>query len=160
MMKALILCALVAAGCGGSSAARPAFPDTWDEDDPMAQNDGRLIDEDAEKKVSAPRPGPRPLTRADLTAVLDAGPGAFLSTVQVRAVASDGGFSGWEIVSLWPDDGVELHPGDVVTAVNGRKIERPEHLAELWESLRSSRALIVDYTRAGERRQLLVKIED
>jgi S1-C subfamily serine protease len=99
-----------------------------------------------------PRPARAPLTRSALVAVLDAGPGAFLATVRVTAARQQGRFVGWEIDSLWPGADVGLAPGDIVTAVNGRSIERPEALPELWQSLRGATEIVVDYRRGLEAR--------
>ena len=48
--------------------------------------------------------------------------------MDVRASRAAGRFVGWEILSLWPNARIELRPGDVVLAVNGRTLERPESL--------------------------------
>src|SRR5262249_43375095 len=91
-----------------------------------------LIEEPARAPSPPPPPPPRParaeLTRTALNAALDAGPGAFLAKVRVVAARSAGRFLGWEIEALWPGAAVGLERGDIVTAVNGRTLERPEAL--------------------------------
>src|SRR5437899_1419764 len=75
----------------------------------------------------APRPGR--LWRRDVTATLSRGLGDFLTRLQVEPLLAGGKFRGWRIVKLREGDsmwnGVDLAPGDVVTAVSGRPIERP-----------------------------------
>ncbi len=110
--------------------------------------------------ASPPRPPPPPprparaeLTRAALDATLDAGPGAFLAKVRVIAARPGGRFLGWEIESLWPGANVGLEPGDIVTAVNGRSLERPEALPVLFQELRGASEVVVEFRRGLERRQ-------
>jgi hypothetical protein len=127
----------------------------------------RLPDEpppEAQMRVPAPAPPPDPtrprMTRAQLYRVLDAGPGAFLRTVRVRASHGPKGFAGWEVLALWPDAHIDIGPGDVVVRVNGRPIERPEQLNQVWDSLRSVFEFVVEYRRGGERRELRVTVVD
>lgn len=104
------------------------------------------------------------ILRAELTPVLDAGLGRFLQGVLTEPRLEDGDFVGFEIVSLYPDDPrfarLDLQPGDVVTKVNGRPIERPEHAIEVWSSLRVASQLLVEYLHEGERRELRFEIVD
>ena len=98
------------------------------------------------------------ILRPRLAAVIDAGPGDFLRGVDVRPAFADNQFTGWEIVSFWPGDprygDLDLAPGDVVRRVNGRVIQRPEELQQVWESLRFAPELLVEVDRQGEARQL------
>jgi hypothetical protein len=139
-MKRLLLVFVCA--CGGSSPPPPTEP---------------LITEEMVPPPARPPGPPRPaapvLTRTALNAALDAGPGAFLARVDVRAARAAGRFAGWEIVSLWANARIELRPGDVVLAVNGRTLERPESLSALFTELRSAREIVVDYRRGLERRE-------
>ena len=135
-MKRLLLVFVCA--CGGSSPPPPSEP---------------LITEEMVPPPAAlpPRPAAPVLTRTALNSALDAGPGAFLARVDVRAARAAGRFAGWEIVSLWPNARIELRPGDVVLAVNGRTLERPESLPSLFKELRAAREVVVDYRRGLER---------
>jgi type II secretory pathway component PulC len=92
------------------------------------------------------------ITRAQLDSLLAPGPGALLARVKVAAAARDGKFHGWRIVSLPPDTHLELQPGDVVRGVNGQGLERPEHLSAVWEKLRGTHEVVVDFEREGEAR--------
>jgi S1-C subfamily serine protease len=102
--------------------------------------------------------------RSDVVAVLSRGLGEFLTRLQVEPVHAAGGFRGWRIVKLragdpmW--DGTELRPGDVVVAVNGRPIERPEQAFAAFQSLAIANELRVTYERSGARRDLVYPIDD
>ncbi|HKA87438.1 MAG TPA: hypothetical protein VKE22_07210 [Haliangiales bacterium] len=115
-----------------------------------------LIEEPARAPSPPPPPPPRParaeLTRTALNAALDAGPGAFLAKVRVVAARSAGRFLGWEIEALWPGAAVGLERGDIVTAVNGRTLERPEALPALYQELRGASEVVVEFRRGLERR--------
>jgi len=104
------------------------------------------------------------ILRAELTPILDAGLGRFLQGVVTEPRLEEGDFVGFEIVSLYPDDPhfaqLGLQPGDVVTKVNGRSIERPEHAIEVWSSLRVASQLLVEYLHEGEARELRFEIVD
>jgi hypothetical protein len=140
-----------ALGCGGASAdPEPTTPPP------------------AETEAAAPTYEP-PVTsgtilRAELTPVLDAGLGRFLQGVVTEPRLEDGDFVGFELVSLYPDDPrfarLDLRPGDVVTRVNGRSIERPEHAIAVWSSLRVASQLLVEYRHEGEARELRFEIVD
>jgi len=75
-----------------------------------------------------------------------------------------GKFHGFRVAELrgGPNDwsGVDLKPGDVVTAVNGFPIERPEQALEAFQSLAVASELRVDLEREGEPRSLRWAITD
>jgi type II secretory pathway component PulC len=104
------------------------------------------------------------LWRRDVTATLSRGLGEFLTRIEVEPVAPGGKFRGWRIAKLRPNDplwsGVDLAPGDIVTAVNGRKIERPEEALAAFQSLAVASELRVTYEREGARRELVYPIDD
>jgi type II secretory pathway component PulC len=133
--------------CGGSTPAEP----------PRAARPAPSAD------VALPsRPGR--LWRRDVTATLSRGLGDFLTRLEVEPVAPGGKFRGWRIAKLRPDDplwsGVDLAPGDIVTAVNGRKIERPEEALTAFQSLAIASELRVTYERDGARRELVYPIDE
>jgi type II secretory pathway component PulC len=116
-------------GCGGS-VPPPASPA------PIATSAAKVT-------TAAPAPAPLPanaIRRSSVQAVLSAGPGAFLQNVTVdeRPIFVSGKFHGFRIAALKGDawTGIDLHPGDVVTRVNGFSIEHPEEFAEAFYSLR------------------------
>jgi S1-C subfamily serine protease len=140
------LLVVVLLGCAGSSG-RPEFPTPEDAEAAPAR-----------RAAVAHGAG---VARADLDRTLAAGPGAFLARVHVRVAHEGSAFRGWELVALDPPyDGSGLAPGDVVTRVNGRVIERPEELQEAWHALRGADAITVEYLRGGDRRELRVPVVD
>ncbi len=158
-MRGLIAASLAGAltvGCGPK--VRPDYPEPEDEDDPMAL----MGDAGARPaRVEAPpveRRAAGQVTRAELNGVLEGGIGAFLSGVEVEAAFVNDRFFGWEIVSFWSDEprfaGVDLVPGDVVKSVNGRAVERPEQLQELWDALRTATSIHVQVFRNGTLHEL------
>ena len=104
------------------------------------------------------------IPRAALLTVLDAAPGRFLAHVDTEPHFVQGRFHGWTLASFFPGDRrfeeVDLAAGDVVLSVNGRSIERPDQLMQVWEGLRRERALIVVMERDGVPRQLRYEIVD
>jgi S1-C subfamily serine protease len=73
-------------------------------------------------------------------------------------------FRGWIIRSLYPRDAcyeqVDLRPGDVVLKVNGKAIERPEQASEVFQSLSSAPALVVEFLREGAPMKLTFQIAE
>lgn len=85
--------------------------------------------------------------------VLSAGIGAFLAGVQVEPAFDADRFTGWEIISFWPDEPrfatVDIIPGDVIKTVNGRSLERPEHVQALWQTLPTAASIDILLVRNG-----------
>jgi len=153
---------------------RPDYPLITEEDDPAARaariGGGPKSDEASGAALAPPRKPRGPLTRTgtirrdELDTVLDAGPGAFLRGMTVDAEIVDRRLRGWRIRRFWPDDPrferVDLLPGDVVLAVNGHLIVRPEHFQRVWDGLREAKVLFVEVERAGAVFQLQYTIVD
>jgi hypothetical protein len=101
------------------------------------------------------------LERADVVATVDAGLGAFLQEVEVRASMVDGAFQGFEIVRFDKPDrwrGVGLLPGDVIVRINDQPIERPEQAYAAFAALKSAPALEVSYLRQDRAMRLSLPI--
>jgi hypothetical protein len=146
--------------------APPKRDDAWEEKhDPM---DGAAPTEGSEPESSLDQPYPRVSTgviaRGALVPVLDAGLGRFLQNVDTEPAFHKGAFVGFRILSLFPGEpefaSLDLRPGDTVTRVNGKPIERPEQAIDVWEDLRSASKLVVDYRRDGEPLTLRFAIVD
>jgi len=94
------------------------------------------------------------IERAQLVPVIDAGLGRFLQGVDTEPDLREGNFVGFTIRRLYPQDErfatLDLQPGDTVTRINGEPIERPEQALRVWEGLRVSSQLLVEYLRDGE----------
>lgn len=104
------------------------------------------------------------IPRGALAGVLELGLPRFLRGVLTEPHLEDGSFVGYRIMQMYPDDPrfqtLEIQPGDTVTRVNGRSIERPEQAYEVWMSLRVSSELLVDFLHEGEERQIRFAIVD
>lgn len=113
----------------------------------------------------APAPdAPARLTRAVLDEAVRAGLGAFLSAVSVTPSFARGRFAGWRVddarhLARWNAAGMSLRRGDVVTAVNGASLERPDDALTLFNALRGAGELRVDVLRAGAPITLRVAVE-
>lgn len=138
-----ILFVALVAGCAGTSKPAPEAP--------HAEPAGQLATEAF-------------VTRGELRVILDAGLGRFLQRLETEPVLVDGEFRGFRLTRLdvdGPNAGlVDLREGDVVQALNGRSIDRPEHALAAWESLRDADAIVVTFVRGGARRELRVPIVD
>jgi S1-C subfamily serine protease len=117
----------------------------------------------------AKAPSEMAVARAAVHAVISDGLGAFLERVDLddQPVFVGRRFHGFRIAALrdstsWSGfwAGVDLKPGDVVTAVNGFPIERPEQAQTAFESLDVASELRIAYERAGEPRELVYTIVD
>ena len=166
-MRHLVLGVLLLA-CGPKG--RPDYVVPSDEDDPLAQP--ARASEPPVEPVAAPAAAPPPpadmistgaIPRAELAAVLDAGPSSFFQALAIEPSFAQDRFDGWEIRKL-PVDGrfarVDLATGDVVVRVNGKLVQRPEEFQDLWESLRFASELVVEYRRQGQPRELRFAITD
>jgi len=104
------------------------------------------------------------LSRRDVVATLSRGLGDFLTRVELQPSLSGGKFRGWRIVKFREGDplwvGTELAPGDIVTAINGRPIERPEQALTAFQSLAVAHELRVTYERDGAKKETAYPIDD
>jgi S1-C subfamily serine protease len=139
----LVAASLATLGCGSASVATGPVTET-------------SLDQGAE---AMPAPAQRICTdsdfaigRAALEEVLSAGPAGVLASVQTDSVVDDGKFVGFRIVSfrVEVDPCLDLREEDVLTRVNGRVIERPEHYFEVFEALRTAKEIRFDLLRDGE----------
>ncbi|MGH2901372.1 MAG: hypothetical protein ACRDMZ_22030, partial [Solirubrobacteraceae bacterium] len=103
------------------------------------------------------------IARARLIAVLDAGPGMFLRQLEVSPRMAGDRFVGWQLVQLidraGPLGDVDVAPGDVLLAINGKPLERPDELQRLWDSLRTANELKAQLARGDARLELRFTID-
>jgi type II secretory pathway component PulC len=109
--------------------------------------------------------GEQKITRAAVHEVVAAGLGQWLQGVQIERVLEGRKFKGWKIGVLHLANpcyaAVDLRPGDVVTAVNGKgpkQLERPETAQEIFASLMQAPAIEVSFLRNGQPRVLRFEI--
>jgi hypothetical protein len=106
----------------------------------------------ASDSSTAALPRPSFLVRREVLRVLDRGAGDFLSSIDDDPMVVGGRFRGW-LFRGWRDTRyatADFLPNDLVLRINGRVIERPEQLGELWETLRTAGELVVDLERDGK----------
>lgn len=118
-----------------------------------------------ERPVAPPGKGLRSGTieRARLIAVLDGGPGAFLRQLEVTPRMDGERFVGWQLVQLLDRTGplveVDVAPGDVLLAINGKPLSRPDQLQAVWDSLRTANELDADLWRGADKVRLSFRID-
>jgi len=116
-------------------------------------------------EVACPaRIAPGVVGRSALTRTLDAGLGSWLRGVDVEPQIEDGRFQGWRVRAIHPGDpcwaDVDLRPGDVVSRINRRPIERPEEAQAVWSALRGAGEIVVELVRGREARTLRFAVMD
>lgn len=137
-------------GCASSTPAR----------DTTARSSAVVAEAPTESTPPAPPPAVAggSIAREDLVATLDAGFGHFLSNVETEPARDGERFVGFRIVRFFEGDarfaGIDLHAGDTVTHVNGRRIERPEDALAAWNELRVASELVVRFLREGNEREI------
>lgn len=164
-MRAAVFSLLVAAlGC--APKVHPA-PVRFDEDLPADRAPAAASPEVAQVQLPDAPPGKGHRTgtiaRDKLLAVLDAGPGTFLRQLEVSARLTGDRFVGWELIQLVdrgsPLYDVDLVPGDVLLAVNGQPVSRPDQLQAVWESLRTANAVTAKLWRGKTQLTLAFDVE-
>jgi len=147
--------ALPLLGCGPAFTGLP-------EEGPLVEGSGPGFD--PLRATLEPGEARGSLQRQEVDEGLRLGPQAFLAQVRVTPASLEGRFVGFRLEELFPGDprfaGLDLHPGDVITRVNGRPIESPDQFLGLWESLKTSPSLAVEYLRGGMVRVLRWQIVD
>lgn len=184
----IILCAAIAMGsvlgCENSKLQREMMGDsTWEtsagyedvevrerkhEPDHEWEEKNAPMEGESEPQSSVdgmyPRARTGVITRNDLVPVLEGGLGRFLQNVETEPTFYHGTFVGFRLVSFFPGDldyaSLDLRPGDIVTHVNGRSIERPEQAVQVWDGLRTASDLVVLYRRGDEELALRFRIVD
>jgi S1-C subfamily serine protease len=103
------------------------------------------------------------IARARLVAVLDAGPATFLRQLEVAPQLSGDRFIGWQLVQLLDHTGplhdLDLVPGDVLMAINGKPLSRPEQLQTVWDSLRTANQVTAQMSRGAMALELRFAID-
>jgi type II secretory pathway component PulC len=160
-MRRALLC-LTLAACGPKvDPQTPAFES--DLDTPAKPAAAPVVA--AERPTAPPGKGLRTGTieRARLIAVLDSGPGAFLRQLEVTPRMDGQRFVGWQLVQLLDQTGplhdVDVVPGDVLLAVNGKPLSRPDQLQAVWDSLRTANQIDAELWRGDAKLTLSFLVE-
>lgn len=164
-MRSALLLTVALAACGPKVAPKT---NVYDEDlGPRAT----ATDPEAPPAAEAPRPvapvgkGLRSgtIARDKLVAVLDAGPGAFLRQLEIAPQLNGERFVGWQLVQVLDRSGplvdVDLVPGDVLLAINGKPLSRPDQLQTVWDSLRTANQVTAQLWRGQAQFSLEFAIE-
>lgn len=165
LVVALFVALFVASGC----SPRSDLPRTPDDDLDVAtpapaRSDPAPLPDEA-RAVAPPGKGLRTgtIARPRLIAVLDAGPASLLRQIEVAPQLSGNQFVGWQLVQLLDRTGplgdVDLVPGDVLLAINGKPLSRPEQLQTVWDSLRTANAVVARMWRGDQKLELHFAID-
>lgn len=163
-MRAIVASVLFVIACGPKVAPTGS---AFDEELPKEQaQTTQPATPAAPARVEAP-PGKGLRTgtieRSHLVAVLDQGPGAFLRQLEVTPRMDGNRFVGWQLVQLLdptsPLRDVDVVPADVLLAINGKPISRPDQLQTVWDSLRTANELRALVWRGDNKLELAFTIE-
>lgn len=171
MRQLLVACLgtylVTSAACGPKVApAPPSFDEDLDGEraTPVETSDAR--EAPAARPVAPHRGGGSrtgKIARERLVSVLDAGPPSFLRQVEVAARLDGKRFVGWELVRILDRAGplaeLDLAPGDVLLAVNGKPLSHPDQLHTLWDSLRTANQVTAQLWRGSAQLTLAFEIE-
>jgi len=109
----------------------------------------------------SPASAPAPVAgirRSELQRYVRQGAQSFIQLVRVRATFRHGRFFGWRIQSYAGPGPVQ--PGDVVTRVNMKPLERPDQFMKVWEQMGNESELVVELWRQGQPLTLRYPIVD
>ena len=162
-MRALCFVALVTVACGPKVSTQPVFDEDLGGKGAPANTAATPVE--VARPEAPPGKGLRKGTieRAKLVAVLDGGPGQFLRQLEVAPHMDGQRFIGWQLVQLLDHNGplydVDVVPGDVLLAVNGKPLSRPDQLQSIWDSLRTANTIDAELWRGNAKFQLQFTIE-
>ena len=99
------------------------------------------------------------VARSDVSKFMDHGPAFLLTQIEVKPVHGKEGFEGYRLVSTRGGVRSFMEPqiqlGDVVTHVNGIRLERPDDYLQAWNSLAKTEWIRVDFKRDAEKKHAL-----
>ncbi len=106
------------------------------------------------KKVEAPSKDLPKIEKPTFEAWLARGPQYLLSQVVPVPVTEGTRFQGFRLTQWFPGHPGEIastwiRPGDVITRINGRSVERPDQFLYLWKRLGESRRLMIEGWRTN-----------
>lgn len=165
-MRRALLAVLFAAACGPKVS-----PKSGGFDEEIGPRTAESAEAPAPTKADAPRAvaavgkGLRTgtIARDKLVAVLDKGPGTFLQQLEIAPHMAGERFVGWQLVQLIDRTGplvdVDLVPGDVLLAINGKPLSRPDQLQTVWDSLRTANQVSAQLWRGDKQFTLEFAIE-
>lgn len=173
MMRWILVFSLVMAACSGAPAkadnvseppadaevrTMPEGPEIVD--DSINPRQTRAVDAaDAPQAMGAAGV----VNKAEIAAFMRRGPSYVLTQVVVDPVHGKAGFEGYRIASVSPPVESFMAPqlklGDVVTHLNGVRIERPDDYLQAWNRLKEVDVLSVDFVREGQKLSAQWRVE-
>lgn len=91
------------------------------------------------------------VTRQEIERFRDRGPAYVLTLMQFEPVHGDAGFQGFKIVEARDNARQFMTPlmqmGDVITHINGVRIERPDDFLQAWKTLEDASVIRIDLVR-------------
>ena len=131
-------------------ASRPMEPIEKVGEEPTAIHTVRAAK--APKPQQAPTETPLTIPRYILEVIQAQGPGRFLQRVPVVPYRQETEFIGFQILELFPGEGLRIQSiqkGDVVTKINGKRVDRPEQFMKLFEELHLWNQVSIQFERQG-----------
>ncbi|MEO8845681.1 MAG: hypothetical protein ABI591_04600 [Kofleriaceae bacterium] len=161
-MRAVLLSIVMWSACGPKVDPKGPIDDDLETAKPATSAPTPVIQNRAEAPVGkGERTGT--IARAKLLAVLDSGPGNFLRQVEVAPRMDGERFVGWQLVQVVDRTGplgvVDVVPGDVLLAVNGKPLAKPDQLQTIWDSLRTANTITAQLWRGNAKFELLYTID-
>ncbi len=94
------------------------------------------------------------ISRHEVASVVEKGPQRFIATIRVDPVMEKGRFVGYRLVGVAADSPLSnsqtVVPGDIIIAVNGESLERPEQFMRAWDVVRDASVLEVSLKRGAQ----------
>ncbi|QDG49756.1 hypothetical protein FIV42_03090 [Persicimonas caeni] len=103
------------------------------------------------------------VSRAELDRFIDKGPPFALTMVKVSPSRADGKFQGFEITAMKRSAAEavapQLVPGDIVTHINGVRMEKPDDYLNAWKLLGEVSKVRIDFIRDGEAKHAIWRVQ-
>ncbi len=141
-------------------AVDPVNASLFDEDDPAALPVEVRVPEPEPELELEPEFEPVKvgwIDRTTLDQFLDRGVGAFLASLEVEPHLANERFVGWKLIRIEPS-WLDIRAGDVVTAINHQRIERPAQFQKVWEALRATDDIVISGRRDGTAFELHIAV--
>lgn len=183
----LITVGLAFSGCASSSSADKASdsesetvsgqPPSPEEDTPKALPEGPEVQMGKARAEGPSDAGEEPdgtetaespqsaavVSRAQIDRFIDKGPPYALTLVKVEPARADGKFRGFKLIAMERSAaqvvGPQLVPGDIVTHINGVRLEKPDDYLNAWKLLGEVSKIRIDFVRDGESKHAIWRVQ-
>ena len=170
LVRSLAISLVVTSAVACGPAVAPKGPSTYFDEDLPSERTATDAATPAANRTAAVADAPRgqgtrtgTIDRKHLEAMLEGGPATFLRQVEVSARLDGNRFVGWQLVQVIDHDGalanVDVAPGDVLLAVNGKPVAKPDQLQALWDSLRTANQIVAELTRGDAKVKLVFDVQ-